>query len=153
MFYSSSLNNLGASSFLIDSGFPLRVCRGLPGGNSLSFGYRPKESKQRKGDPQSGSLRYASGTLRCSKSAEFLVTSLLRRPLASKNLFPLTPALLSPARTGWSEKCRYGFGGSPHPCPLPAGEEGSPDPIPIPNSFPHPVLAGLEKAKSDGLKI
>ena len=31
-------------------------CRGLPGGNSLSFA-SPKESKQRKGDPQSGSLR------------------------------------------------------------------------------------------------
>jgi hypothetical protein len=29
----------------------------------------PKESKQRKGDPQSGSLRFASGNLRWSKKA------------------------------------------------------------------------------------
>ena len=36
--------------------------------------------------------------------------------------------------------------GSPHPCPLPAGEGGSP------NLIPQPVLAGLEKVESDGLK-
>ncbi len=44
----------------------LRVAgRGLPGGKSLSFA-SPKKSHQRKGDPQSGSLRFATGSLRCS---------------------------------------------------------------------------------------
>ena len=125
----------------------------MPGCNSLFFA-SPKESKQRKGDPQPGSLRSASGNLRCSKAAEFLETSRLCRRLPSKNFDPLPSALLSPARTGWSKKCGFEFGGSPHPCPLPAGEGESPNPNPnpIPNSFPTPVLSGLEKVESDGLK-
>ncbi len=58
-------------------------CRGLPGSNSLSFA-SPKESKQRKGDPQSSSLRFATGNLRCS------VTSAVRRTrLRLKQLRPL----------------------------------------------------------------
>ena len=126
---------------------PFASMPGLPGGNSLSFA-SPKESKQRKGDPQSGSLRFASGNLRCSRPAEFLETCLLRSLRTSKNLFPLTPALLSPARTGFGKK--FGSGVSPHPCPLPAGEGGSANPSPNPS--PQPVLAGLEKVKSDGLK-
>ena len=105
------------------------VCRGLPGSNSLSFA-SPKESNQRKGDPQSGFLRFASGNLRFSKSAEFLETSLLRSRRTSKNFDPLPPALLSPAKTGGGNE--FGFG--------------------LPSS-PHPVLAGLEKAGGDGLKI
>ena len=113
----------------------------MPGSNSLSFA-SPKESKQRKGDPQSGSLRFASGNLRCSKAAEFLETSRLRRRRTSKNFDPLPPALLSPARTGLEkkDKCRVACKRFALAC------------SPNPNSFPHPVLAGLEKAGGDGLK-
>ncbi|MFZ3140187.1 MAG: hypothetical protein WA147_06230 [Polaromonas sp.] len=49
--------------------------RGLPGGNSLSFA-SPKESKQRKGDPQSESLRFASGNLRYAAKAGVRANSL-----------------------------------------------------------------------------
>ena len=89
-------------SFALSRGLP-----GSPGGESLFFA-SPKKSNQKKGDPQSGSLRCASGNFRCSKSAEFLETSRLRRRQTSKNLFPLPPALLSPARTGWGNE--FGFG-------------------------------------------
>ena len=44
------------------------VCRGLPGGNLLFFA-SPKKSKQKKGDPQSGALRFALGNLCWSKKA------------------------------------------------------------------------------------
>ena len=115
------------------------VCRGLPGSNSLSFA-SPKESKQRKGDPQSGSLRFASGNLRCSKSAEFLETSLLRSRRTSKNLFPLTPALLSPARTGWGNEVKRGITCKRFALAC------------SPNPIPHPVLAGLEILGRGGLK-
>ncbi len=130
MIYACSPIDMSASSFLIDSVLPLRRLPGLPGGNLLFFA-SPKKSKQKKGDPQSGSLRFASGTLRCSGSAEFLETSRLRRRRTSKNLFPLLPALLSPARTGGGGKSetgtRSGSGSgsgsqSPYPSPLPSRE-------------------------------
>jgi hypothetical protein len=60
----------------------------------------PRESKQREGDPQSGSLRFAAGTLRCSEQTEILETCLLRSLRTSKIFNPSAPALLSPARTG-----------------------------------------------------
>ena len=108
MFYACSHCEMRADSSFIDSGLPSCGCRGEPGGSSLSFA-SPKESNQRKGDPQSGSLRCAAGNLRCSKSAEFLETSRLRRRRTSKNFDPLPPALLSPARTGWENKCGFGL--------------------------------------------
>ena len=124
-----------AKCFLIDSGSPRLFCRVSPGGESLSFA-SPKESNQRKGDPQSGSLRFASGNLRCSKSAEFLETSLLRSRRTSKNLFPLPPALLSPARTGFGEKDKFKYRSA----------------WLLPESMTPPVLAGLEKVGGDRLK-
>ena len=123
------------SSSLNDSGLLSRGLPGSPGGESLSFA-SPKESNQRKGDPQSGSLRFASGNLRCSKSAEFLETSLLRSRQTSKNLFPLPPALLSPARTGFEEKDKFKYRSA----------------WLLPESMTPPVLAGLEKVGGDGLK-
>ena len=171
MFYASSLCEIGASSSFIDSGLRSWGLPGLPGCKSLSFA-SPKESNQRKGDPQSGSLRFASGNLRCSKAAEFLETCRLCRLRTSKNFDPLPPALLSPARTGGGREPQAGSG-SPHPCPLPGGEgvrpkcrsekcihplslwerarvRASPNPRPTPS--PQPVLAGLEKAQRYGLK-
>ena len=136
------------------------VCRGLPGSSLLFFCFAKSKVGKRKGDPQSWSLRFAPGNFRCSKSAEFLETSLLRSRRTSKNLFPLPPALLSPARTG-------GESGSPHPCPPPEGEGVKPRfeleaclyPLSVrervrvtPNSLPQPVLAGLKKAERAGLK-
>ena len=161
MFYVFSPYKTSVSNSFIDSVIPSLDLPGSPGCESLSFA-SPKESNQRKGDPQSGSLRFASGNFRCSKSAEFLETSLLRSRRTSKNLFPLPPALLSPARTG-------GESGSPHPCPLPEEEGVKPRfelgaclyPLSLrervrvrvtPNSLPQPVLAGLEKVEGDGLK-
>ncbi len=43
----------------------MRRCRGSPDSDSLFFA-SPKKSKQKKGDPQSGSRREATGNLRCS---------------------------------------------------------------------------------------
>ena len=138
MFYAASAINSGVSSSLINSIRLHDVCRGLPGCNSLFFA-SPKKSNQKKGDPQSGSLRFASGTLRCSKSAEFLETSRLCRRRTSKNFDPLPPALLSPARTG-------GAPGKFGESPLPKGDEVESE------SESQPVLAGLEKVEGDGLK-
>ena len=123
------------SCSLNDSDLLSRGLPGSPGGESLSFA-SPKESNQRKGDPQSGSLRFASGNLRCSKSAEFLETSLLHSRRTSKNLFPLPPALLSPARTGFGEKDKFKYRSA----------------WLLPESMTPPVLAGLEKVGGDGLK-
>ena len=67
-----------------------------PAGDSLSFA-SPKESKQRKGDPQSGSLRCASGNLRCSKQSGSAQT---RCAQTARGPNPPVSALLSPARTG-----------------------------------------------------
>ena len=66
-------------------------------GDSLSFA-SPKESKPRKGDPQSGSLRFATGTLRCSKQAGSRANSPAAQTSTSPD--PLASPLLSPARTG-----------------------------------------------------
>ena len=101
MFYSSSLYKSGASSFLIDSVNVRVECRGSPGGNSLLMkpakqvffvrqrrakragftyfaqqSYVNTKSNQKKGDPQSGSLRYATGTFRCSEKAGSRANSL-----------------------------------------------------------------------------
>jgi hypothetical protein len=70
--------------------------RGLPGGNSLSFA-SPKESKQRKGDPQSGPL---CGSLKKLKETENLETCLLRSLRTSKFFNPSPSTFSSPARTG-----------------------------------------------------
>ena len=122
MFYACSPMNMCANSFLIDSGILLQVvCRGEPGGSSPSFA-SPKESDQRKGDPQSGPLR---GSLKKLKEPENLETSLLRSRLPSRFFNPSPPTFSSPARTG-------------------LGEEGSPNP----NACLHPVLA--EPSSADG---
>ena len=64
------------------------------------FLLRQNKVSQKKGDPQSGSLRFASGTLWCSEQTEILETCLLRSLRTSKIFNPPAPALLSPARTG-----------------------------------------------------
>ena len=118
-------------------------CRGLPGSNLLFFCFAKSKVSKRKGDPQSGSLRFAPGNFRCSKSAEFLETSLLRSRRTPKNLFPLPPALLSPARTGGEMNAKTDSGMPSH-----GGRGRKSDPAFLPN----PVLAGLEKAVGDGSK-
>ena len=102
MFYASSLCIISVISSFIDSVLFSLGVPGLPGCKSFSFS-SPKKSTQRKSDPQSGSLRFASGNFRCSKAAEFLETSRLCRRRTSKNFDPLPPALLSPAKTGFGE--------------------------------------------------
>ena len=119
------------------------VCRGLPGSSLLFFCFAKSKASKRKGDPQSGSLRFAPGNFRCSKSAEFLETSLLRSRRTPKNLFPLPPALLSPARTGGEMHAKTDSGMPSH-----GGRGRKSDPAFLPN----PVLAGLEKAVGDGSK-
>ena len=144
MFYAFRLHNSGASSFLIDSAVSFAGSAGSRPAASHFLLLRQKKVTKEKATRSLGPYAGASGNLRCSKAAEFLETSQLRCRRTSKNLFPLPPALLSPARTGWGDK--FGCGGSPHPNPLPQGEGGSP------SSFPKPVPAGLEKAEGDGLK-
>ena len=68
-----------------------------PAGDLLFFA-SPKKSKQKKGDPQSGSLRCASGNLRCSKQAGSAQT---RCAQTARGPNPPVSPLLSPARTGW----------------------------------------------------
>ena len=65
-----------------------------PAGDSLSFA-SPKESKQRKGDPQSGSHSGQPAVLEASG----VWLNSLRSNNASPG--PLASALLGPARTGW----------------------------------------------------
>ena len=74
-----------------------------PAGDSLSLA-SPRESKQREGDPQSGSLRYASGNLRCSIPAGVRRTRL--SPQTTAALIPPPSALLGPARTGLGQRNR-----------------------------------------------
>ena len=149
MFYASSRINIGVSSFLIDSKFLLHVvCRGEPGGSSLSFA-SPKESNQRKGDPQSGPLR---GSLKKLKEPENLETSLLRSRRTSKFFNPSPSAFSSPAWTGLG---LGKFGDSPYLGPLPRGEGANPNPNPDPdpNLFSQPVLAELRSAGGSGNKF
>jgi hypothetical protein len=82
--------------------------RGEPGGSSLSFA-SPKESNQRKGDPQSGPLR---GSLKYRQETENLETCLLRSLRTSKFFSPSPADISSPARTGGENGFGYGL-----PCP------------------------------------
>ena len=164
MFYSSGRCNSGVISFLIDSGYFCVECRGLPGGKSAGVQsdcslracrdlprratyfslLRQRNLRKRKATRSLGPYADASGNLRCSKSAEFLETCLLCSLRTSKNLFPLPSALLSPARTGWGKEVKVKADSACKRFAL-AG-------FPNPNASPQPVLAGLEKVKSDGLK-
>jgi hypothetical protein len=116
MFYGSSPMDICVSSFLIDSGCLSRGCRESPGGESLSFA-SPKESNQRKGDPQSGPLR---GSLEKLKEPENLETSLLRSRRTSRFFNPSPSAFSSPARTGWGNSRSQSA--SLHFRPLPEGQ-------------------------------
>ena len=84
--------------------------RGLPGGKSLSFA-SPKESNQRKGDPQSGPLR---GSLKYRQETENLETCQLRCLRTSKFFNPSPADISSPARTGGENGFGFGYG---LPCP------------------------------------
>ena len=66
----------------------------MPGGNSLSLA-SPRESKQREGDPKSGSLRFATGNLRCSITAAVRTTRLRLKQVRPDP--PPPSALLGPA--------------------------------------------------------
>jgi hypothetical protein len=67
--YASSPMDTGVGSYLFDSAWLVEVgiilssgAGSRPAATHFAFA-SPKESKQRKGDPQSGSLRFASGNL------------------------------------------------------------------------------------------
>ena len=78
------------------------ACMGRPGvapAGELLFFASPKKPNEKKGDPQSGSLRCATGNLRCSITAAVQTTR-----LRLKQVWPDLPppsALLGPASTGW----------------------------------------------------
>ena len=105
------------------------VCRESPGCESLSFA-SPKESNQRKGDPQSGPLR---GSLKKLKEPENLETSQLRCRRTSRFFNPSPSAFSSPARTGLGRN---------------AGTN-----LPESEFIPPPVLAGLRSAGGSGSKF
>ena len=73
------------------------VCRGLPGGKSLSLGYRPRESNQTEGDPQSGSLRCTAGDLRKGQKSGVCRTRFAQTTAA---LIPVFAPFAGPDRTG-----------------------------------------------------
>ena len=151
MFYSSRRRNLGASSFLIDSGNSHVECRGLPGGNSLFFCFAKSKVSKRKGDPQSGPL---CGSLKKLKEPENLETSQLRCRRTSRFFIRLLQLFQAQLGRAFGDRFGVGFGFGPYPCPLPGGEGGrwGTSPTPSPHSFPPPVLAGLEIATATGLK-
>ena len=116
--------------------------RGLPGGNSLSFA-SPKESKQRKGDPQSGPL---CGSLKKLKEPENLETSRFRRRRTSKFFNPAPLTFSSPARTGWGMNSGAGAALTP------ALSQREREVVRIRICF-QPVLAGLRSAGGSGSKF
>ena len=144
MFCACRSINTGASSSLIYSVMRCGVCRGLPGGKSLSFA-SPKESNQRKGDPQSGPLR---GSLKKLKEPENLETSRLCRRRTSKFFNPSPSAFSSPARTG---RGKMRSRTSSLSLRERAGVRASPNPIAY--FIPHPVLAGLRSTGGSGNKF
>ena len=98
--FGSSLMDICSSSSSICSTFPFMwFAGGCPAASHFLL-LRQKKVTKEKATRSLGPCAWASGNLRCSKSAEFLETSRLCRRRTSKNLFPLPPALLSPARTG-----------------------------------------------------
>ena len=119
----------------------VRCWPGLAPAGELLFFASPKKPNEKKGDPQSGSLRCASGNLRCSTPAGVRRTRFAQTTAA---LIPLTSALLSPARTGQSgagpdSGSSTRFAGTAVLPLLPLGEgwdEGSP----IPNSPQNPSV-------------
>ena len=127
------------SSFLIDSGVLSRGLPGSPGGESLSFA-SPKESNQRKGDPQSGPLR---GSLKKLKEPENLETSRLCRRRTSRFFNPSPSAFSSPARTGWGNRLGGGVA-EPSPLPSPRGRGRKSESEFIP---PNPWRGGEERRK------
>ena len=144
MFFACRSINTGASSSLIYSVMRCGVCRGLPGGKSLSFA-SPKESNQRKGDPQPGPLR---GSLKKLKEPENLETSRLCRRRTSKFFNPSPSAFSSPARTG---RGKMRSRTSSLSLRERAGVRASPNPIAY--FIPHPVLAGLRSTGGSGNKF
>ena len=73
--------------------------RESPGGDSLFFA-SPKKSKQKKGDPQSGALRFASGNLRCARKAGVRANSPSAQTARGHD-----PAFLAhhrPSQDGWA---------------------------------------------------
>ena len=74
--------------------FPKFSWPGLaPAGEALFFA-SPKKSTQKKGDPQSGSLRYATGNLRCSTAEGVWLNSLRCATLKQRD--PLSACLCAP---------------------------------------------------------
>ena len=144
MFCACRSINTGASSSLIYSVMRCGVCRGLPGGKSLSFA-SPKESNQRKGDPQPGPLR---GSLKKLKEPENLETSRLCRRRTSKFFNPSPSAFSSPARTG---RGKMRSRTSSLSLRERAGVRASPNPMAY--FIPHPVLAGLRSTGGSGNKF
>ena len=78
-------------------------CREAPDSASLSFA-SPKESKQRKGDPQSGALR---ATCEWGQKRGSAQTRLRLKQRAA--LIPLLPPFTGPARTGLSGTGKFGL--------------------------------------------
>ena len=143
MFCACRSINTGARSSLIYSVMRCGVCRGLPGGKSLSFA-SPKESNPRKGDPQSGPL---CGSLKKLKEPENLETSQLRCRRTSKFFNPSPSAFSSPARTGRGKmRSRTSSLSLRERAGVRADHAPDPDPDPEPNPQ-IPSWLGLKKLK------
>ena len=111
------------------------VCRGLPGGNSLSFA-SPKESKQRKGDPVRRPLR---GTLRCSVQPGSETTRLRLKQVSA--LIRLALRFSAPLQ-GFGDECEARtLASSALRLRLPES---------APEFTPHPVEAGPSSADGGG---
>ena len=84
----------------------LRAGRGEPGGSSLSFA-SPKESNQRKGDPQSGAL-WATCEMAANRGSAQTRLRLKQRAA----LIPISSHFTGPARTGFggNTNANAGFG-------------------------------------------
>ena len=112
--------------------------RGLPGGKSLFFCFAKSKVTKRKGDPCSSSLRFATGTLRCSAQPGSETT---RYAQTSFSPDPSGPALLGSSPRVWgSEDKDRTLASSASRLRLPESE-----------SIPHPVEAGPRSGDGDGI--
>ena len=142
MFYGSAALFVWTGSYLIDSFVTLaEYAGGCPAATHFLLLRQKKVSKEKATLFVVPSLRYGHVAV-LGKSGVTCKLATLKQARALFRFFLCS----SPPLQGFRRQ--YGFGGSPHSCPLPGGEGGSPNP----NSFCYPVLAGLEKVAGDGLK-
>ena len=119
MFYASSLMDICASSFLIDSVVNLSEIAGSrPAASHFLLLGQKKVTKEKATLFVVPSLRYGHAAV-LGKSGVNRELAVLKQALALIHFSLCSPP---PLQGFWVSEFGYGFGVSPHPCPLPKGE-------------------------------